>query len=279
MQFGIFSVGDVTTDPTTGRTPTEHERIKAQVEIALKARRGRARRRGLRPAPQPAVRGLRAHDDDGLGRPPRPGASSSRRRRRSSRRPTPCASPRTTPRSSTSSTDGWTSCSGRGNTGPVYPWFGKDIRDGIGLAVENYALLHRLWREDDGGLGGSLPDTADGLHLDAPPARRRAAVRVARLDPQPSRSRSRPRTTATASSPTTSSGRPSTPSAWSASTGSASSTTGTAAADQAIVGLGRTHLHAPEQPGRHPGVPTLLRQRPGLRPRALARGRSWRKRP
>ena len=36
---------------------------------------------------------------------------------------------------------------GRGNTGPVYPWFGKDIRAGIPLAVENYALLHRLWRE------------------------------------------------------------------------------------------------------------------------------------
>ena len=36
---------------------------------------------------------------------------------------------------------------GRGNTGPVYPWFGKDIRDGISLAVENYALLRRLWRE------------------------------------------------------------------------------------------------------------------------------------
>ncbi len=33
---------------------------------------------------------------------------------------------------------------GRGNTGPVYPWFGKDIRDGIPLAVENYHLLHRL---------------------------------------------------------------------------------------------------------------------------------------
>jgi len=31
---------------------------------------------------------------------------------------------------------------------PVYPWFGKDIRDGILLAVENYALLRRLWRED-----------------------------------------------------------------------------------------------------------------------------------
>ena len=32
---------------------------------------------------------------------------------------------------------------GRGNTGPVYPWFGKDIRQGINLAVENYALLRR----------------------------------------------------------------------------------------------------------------------------------------
>jgi putative FMN-dependent luciferase-like monooxygenase len=37
---------------------------------------------------------------------------------------------------------------GRGNTGPVYPWFGQDIRNGIALAVENYALLRRLWRED-----------------------------------------------------------------------------------------------------------------------------------
>src|SRR6202044_1557405 len=37
---------------------------------------------------------------------------------------------------------------GRGNTGPVYPWFGKDIREGIELAIENYHLLYRLWRED-----------------------------------------------------------------------------------------------------------------------------------
>ena len=37
---------------------------------------------------------------------------------------------------------------GRGNTGPVYPWFGKDINKGLELAVENYELLHRLWRED-----------------------------------------------------------------------------------------------------------------------------------
>src|SRR3979411_2673614 len=37
MQFGIFSIGDVTTDPTNGRTPSERERIKAMVTIAKKA--------------------------------------------------------------------------------------------------------------------------------------------------------------------------------------------------------------------------------------------------
>jgi putative FMN-dependent luciferase-like monooxygenase len=37
---------------------------------------------------------------------------------------------------------------GRGNTGPVYPWFGRDIRQGMPLAIENYGLLRRLWQED-----------------------------------------------------------------------------------------------------------------------------------
>src|SRR4051812_46563797 len=37
---------------------------------------------------------------------------------------------------------------GRGNTAPVYPWFGKDIRKGLEIALENYTPLHRLWRED-----------------------------------------------------------------------------------------------------------------------------------
>ena len=36
MQFGIFSVGDVTQDPTTGKTPSEHERIKDILTIAQK---------------------------------------------------------------------------------------------------------------------------------------------------------------------------------------------------------------------------------------------------
>ena len=37
MQFGLFTIGDVTTDPTNGTTPTEGERIHAMTQIALKA--------------------------------------------------------------------------------------------------------------------------------------------------------------------------------------------------------------------------------------------------
>src|SRR3712207_2032923 len=37
MQFGVFSVSDITTDPTNGRTPTEAERVQAIVTIAKKA--------------------------------------------------------------------------------------------------------------------------------------------------------------------------------------------------------------------------------------------------
>ncbi|MFT8357689.1 CE1758 family FMN-dependent luciferase-like monooxygenase [Bifidobacterium aquikefiri] len=37
---------------------------------------------------------------------------------------------------------------GRGNTAPVYPWFGQDIRQGLPLALENYNLLHELWHND-----------------------------------------------------------------------------------------------------------------------------------
>ena len=81
MEFGIFTVGDVTTDPTTGRTPTEHERIKATVDDRQEGRGGRARRRRRRPAPQPALRRERA-------RPPR-WPTSARRPSGSSSRPAP----------------------------------------------------------------------------------------------------------------------------------------------------------------------------------------------
>lgn len=37
MQFGVFTIGDVTADPTNGATPTEKQRIDAMTQIALKA--------------------------------------------------------------------------------------------------------------------------------------------------------------------------------------------------------------------------------------------------
>ena len=37
MQFGVFTVGDVTPDPTTGRTVSEEERISLMIELGLRA--------------------------------------------------------------------------------------------------------------------------------------------------------------------------------------------------------------------------------------------------
>ena len=37
MQFGVFTVGDLTADPTTGHTISEAERIQVMVRVALKA--------------------------------------------------------------------------------------------------------------------------------------------------------------------------------------------------------------------------------------------------
>lgn len=147
MQFGIFTVGDVTTDPTTGRTPTENERIKATVAIARKAEEV-----GL-----DVFATGEHHNPPFIASAPTTtlayiGAQTERI----------ILSTATTLITTTDPvliaenyaklqhlTDGRVDLMmGRGNTGPVYPWFGKDIRDGIALAVENYALLHRLWRED-----------------------------------------------------------------------------------------------------------------------------------
>ncbi len=147
MQFGIFSVGDVTTDPTTGRTPSEHERIKAQVEIAKKAEEV-----GL------DVVAVGQHHN-----PPFVASSPTTTMAYIAAQTERILLSTSTTLITTTDpvriaedygtlqhlTDGRMDLMlGRGNTGPVYPWFGKDIREGVNLAIENYALLHRLWRED-----------------------------------------------------------------------------------------------------------------------------------
>lgn len=147
MQFGIFSVSDITRDPVSGRTPSEAERIRAAVTIARKAEEV-----GL--------------DIFAIGEHHNPPFFSSA--------PTTLLAyiAAQTKRIivSTSTTLITTNdpvriaeeyamlqhlsegrmdlMLGRGNTGPVYPWFGADIRESLPTALEHYNLLHRLWRED-----------------------------------------------------------------------------------------------------------------------------------
>src|SRR5882757_11061383 len=147
MQFGIFSVSDITRDPVSGQTPSEAERIDAVVQIAKKAEEV-----GL--------------DVFAIGEHHNPPFFSSS--------PTTllayiaAATERlilTTATTLITTNDPVRIAEeyamlqqlskgrmdlmlGRGNTAPVYPWFGQDIRQSLPLALENYNLLHRLWRED-----------------------------------------------------------------------------------------------------------------------------------
>ncbi|MEE1830086.1 LLM class flavin-dependent oxidoreductase [Streptomyces sp. SP17KL33] len=147
MQFGIFSVGDVTPDPTTGRTPTERERIKAMVAIALKAEEvgldvfatGEHHNPPFVPSSPTTMLGYVAARTEKL-------ILSTSTTLITTNDPVKIAEDFAMLQHLA---DGRVDLMmGRGNTGPVYPWFGQDIRQGINLAIENYALLRRLWRED-----------------------------------------------------------------------------------------------------------------------------------
>ncbi|MFB9519577.1 LLM class flavin-dependent oxidoreductase [Streptomyces cremeus] len=147
MQFGIFTVGDVTADPTTGRTPTEHERIKAMVAIAQKAEEvgldvfatGEHHNPPFVPSSPTTMLGHIAARTERL-------ILSTSTTLITTNDPVKIAEDYAMLQHLA---DGRVDLMmGRGNTGPVYPWFGKDIRQGIALAVENYALLHELWRKD-----------------------------------------------------------------------------------------------------------------------------------
>ncbi|AOS63539.1 LLM class flavin-dependent oxidoreductase [Actinoalloteichus hymeniacidonis] len=147
MQFGIFTVGDVTPDPTNGTTPTEAERIKAMVAIALKAEEV-----GL------DVFATGEHHNPPFV-PSSPTTMLGYIAARTERLQLSTATTLITTNDPVKIAEDYAMLQhladgrvdlmlGRGNTGPVYPWFGQDIRQGIPLAVENYALLHKLWRED-----------------------------------------------------------------------------------------------------------------------------------
>ena len=146
MQFGIFSVGDVTMDPTTGKTPSEYERQKAIVEIAKKADEvgldvfavGQHHNPPfIASSPTTTLAYIAAQTKNIL--------LSTSTTLITTTDPVRIAEDYGTLQHLT---DGRMDLMlGRGNTGPVYPWFGKDIRQGVNLAIENYALLRKLWSE------------------------------------------------------------------------------------------------------------------------------------
>lgn len=147
VQFGVFTVSDITTDPTTGVTPSEAQRIKDVVAIARHVEEV-----GLE------VFALGEHHN-----PPffssSPTTTLAFIAAQTERLILSTATTLITTNDPVKIAEDFAMLQhvadgrvdlmlGRGNTGPVYPWFGQDIRQGIPLALENYALLHRLWRED-----------------------------------------------------------------------------------------------------------------------------------
>jgi putative FMN-dependent luciferase-like monooxygenase len=147
MQFGIFSVGDVTGDPIGGRTPSEAERIQAIVKIAQ-----RADEVGL------DVFAIGEHHNPPFV-PSSPTTLLGHIAALTHRIILSTSVTLMTTNDPVKVAEDYAMLQhvasgrldlmvGRGNTVPVYPWFGKDIRQGVALALENYNLLHRLWRED-----------------------------------------------------------------------------------------------------------------------------------
>jgi putative FMN-dependent luciferase-like monooxygenase len=147
MQFGIFSVGDITTDPTTGHTPTDASRLADILTIAQHAEAV-----GL------DVFAMGEHHNPPFF-PSSPVAINSYLAAKTEKIILSTATTLITTNDPVRIAEEYAMLQhlsggrmdltlGRGNTGPVYPWFGEDIRQGIPLALEKYALLRRLWRED-----------------------------------------------------------------------------------------------------------------------------------
>jgi len=147
VQFGIFSVSDISRNPVTGYTPSEAERIDASVRIAQ-----RADEVGL------DVFAIGEHHN-----PPffssSPTTLLSHIAALTKQITVSTAVTLLTTNDPVRIAEEYAMLQhlskgrmdlmvGRGNTVPVYPWFGKDIRQGVPLALDNYNLLHRLWRED-----------------------------------------------------------------------------------------------------------------------------------
>ncbi|MFE7507492.1 CE1758 family FMN-dependent luciferase-like monooxygenase [Promicromonospora sp. NPDC057488] len=147
MQFGIFGVGDIAPDPVTGYTQSEAERISNIVRIAQRADEvgldvfaiGEHHNPPFIPSSPTTLLGHIAAVTKNI-------VLSTSVTLMTTNDPVKIAEDYATLQHLAKGR--LDLMVGRGNTAPVYPWFGKKIRDGVGLALENYNLLHQLWRED-----------------------------------------------------------------------------------------------------------------------------------
>ena len=162
MQFGIFSVGDIAPDPTTGYTQSEAERIDNLVRIAR-----RADEVGL------DVFALGEHHNPPFA-PSSPPTLLAHIAALTKRIILSTSVTLITTNDPVKVAEDYAMLQhvakgrldlmvGRGNTVPVYPWFGQDIHKGLELALENYNLLHRLWREDVVDWEGSFRTALQGF--------------------------------------------------------------------------------------------------------------------
>lgn len=147
MQFGIFTVGDVTQDPTDATTPSENARLKALVEIAKKTEEV----------------GLDVFASGQQHNPPfvttSPTTLMAYMAAQTERIVFSTAIAQITTNDPVKLAEDYAVLQhlsdgrvdlmlGRGNSAPVYSWFGKDPTKAVELTVENYQLLRRLWDED-----------------------------------------------------------------------------------------------------------------------------------
>jgi putative FMN-dependent luciferase-like monooxygenase len=148
MELGIFGVGDLHPDATTGRTQTEHDRITGVARIARHAEdvgfdvyaMGEHHNPPFIPSSPTTLLAYVAAKTERI-------TLSTSTTLITTNDPVKIAEDYATLQHLA---DGRVDLMlGRGNTAEVYPWFGYDIRDGIALAVEHYALLRRLWDEDE----------------------------------------------------------------------------------------------------------------------------------
>ncbi|GLZ02486.1 CE1758 family FMN-dependent luciferase-like monooxygenase [Actinoplanes sp. NBRC 103695] len=155
MELGVYSIGDRTPDPRTGRTPSERERLAAMVAIARRAEEAdfdvfAAGEHHQPPYVSSAPAMLLAH----LAAVTETLTLSTATTLITTNDPVRVAEEYALLQHLSGGRADL--MLGKGNAGRTFGWFGFDPADGNALTAENYALLRRLWREESVNFDGKF---------------------------------------------------------------------------------------------------------------------------